>query len=297
MYQKLLHLSPNTKHLIHCVVLNSLIAYYVYKFTCTQIKSQITGEDLDPFEEYGATWTYLLYFFRILIFLVFPQCLFNYFGLTCYNAFINTVELKGSPMTAPFICFRVVTRGDYPDLVKSNLRRNLKTCFDVGLMDNFIFEIATDKELNLLEYADNKKVREILIPSDYQTRTGALFKVSFFKNNFLVQFHKTNFFLFSQSRALQYCLEDNVNQLGKSDWIVHLDEETLLTENSVRGIINFVLKNKHEFGQGVITYANEEIRNWITTLADSFRVTEDFGKLRFQFLMFHRPIFGWKGKF
>lgn len=99
----------------------------------------------------------------------------------------------------------------------------------------------------------------------------------------------------TQSRALQYCLEDDVNQLGESDWIVHLDEETLLTDDCVRGIINFVLKGKHEFGQGVITYANEEIRNWMTTLADSFRVTEDYGKLRFQFLMFHRPIFGWKG--
>ena len=48
---------------------------------------------------------------------------------------------------------------------------------------------------------------------------------------------------------------------------------------------------------GVITYANEEIRNWLTTLADSFRVTDDYGKIRFQFLMFHRPIFGIKGKF
>lgn len=94
---------------------------------------------------------------------------------------------------------------------------------------------------------------------------------------------------------MQYCLEDDVNQLGESDWIVHLDEETLLTDDCVRGIINFVLKGKHEFGQGVITYANEEVRNWMTTLADSFRVSEDYGKLRFQFLMFHRPIFGWKG--
>lgn len=70
-----------------------------------------------------------------------------------------------------------------------------------------------------------------MVPKDYQTRTGALFK----------------------SRALQYCLEDHVNVLNNTDWIVHLDEETLLTENSVRGIINFVLDGKHPFGQGLIT--------------------------------------------
>ncbi|GLV35548.1 egghead [Carabus blaptoides fortunei] len=82
-----------------------------------------------------------------------------------------------------------------------------------------------------------------------------------------------------------------------SDWIVHLDEETLLTENSVRGVLNFVLDGKHQFGQGLITYANEDVVNWVTTLADSFRVADDMGKLRLQFSMFHKPLFSWKGSF
>jgi egghead protein (zeste-white 4 protein) len=90
-------------------------------------------------------------------------------------------------------------------------------------------------------------------------------------------------------------LEDENNILGDNDWVVHLDEETIMTENAVRGIINFVLNSKHEFGQGLITYANEDVVNWLTTLADSFRVADDMGKLRFQFYMFHRPLFSWKG--
>ena len=98
-----------------------------------------------------------------------------------------------------------------------------------------------------------------------------------------------------KARALQYCLEDENNILGDNDWVVHLDEETIMTENAIRGILNFVLNNKHEFGQGLITYANEDIVNWFTTLADSFRVADDMGKLRFQFYMFHRPLFSWKG--
>jgi egghead protein (zeste-white 4 protein) len=32
--------------------------------------------------------------------------------------------------------------------------------------------------------------------------------------------------------------------LESEDWLVHLDEETLLTENSVRGILNFLTNNK-----------------------------------------------------
>lgn len=52
------------------------------------------------------------------------------------------------------------------------------------------------------------------------------------------EFHKGNCRTKSgalfKSRALQYCLEDDVNILQDDDWVVHLDEETLLTENAVR---------------------------------------------------------------
>jgi hypothetical protein len=59
--------------------------------------------------------------------------------------------------------------------------------------------------------------------------------------------------------------------LQDRDWICHLDEETLLSEDAVRGILNFCEDGKHSFGQGVILYAKGEIVNWITTLSDSFR--------------------------
>jgi len=88
-----------------------------------------------------------------------------------------------------------------------------------------------------------------------------------------------------------------VNMLQATDWVVHLDEETLLTENAVRGVLNFVMDGRHQFGQGLITYANENVVNWVTTLADSFRVADDMGKLRFQFKKFHKPCFSWKGSY
>lgn len=228
-------------------------------------------DDFDPWVEYGFFITLFLYSIRYLTFLTVPQVLFNFLGLCLYNVFPEKVTLKGSPLLAPFICFRVVTRGDYPDLVKSNIMRNMNTCLDTGL-ENFSIEIVTDKALNL---AKHRRVREVVVPTAYKTKSGALFK----------------------SRALQYCLEDDVNILNNNDWLVHLDEETILTENGIRGIINFVLDGKHPFGQGLITYANENVVNWLTTLADSIRVSDDMGKLRFQFKMFHKPLFSWKGSF
>lgn len=254
------------KHLLHCLLLFTIIIISI--LTTGGIK---LPDNFDPFTEYGTIPTLLLYLFRFLTFLTIPHVLGTLGGLIFYNAFPEKVILKGSPLLAPFICIRVVTRGDFPDLVKSNVLRNMNICLDTGL-ENFMIEVVTDKPVNLTKH---RRIREIVVPTTYKTKSGALFK----------------------SRALQYCLEDDVNSLNNNDWIVHLDEETLLTENSVRGIINFVLDGKHPFGQGLITYANENVVNWITTLADSFRVTDDMGKLRLQFKLFHKPLLSWKGSY
>lgn len=228
-------------------------------------------EVIDPFESYGVIGTILLYLLRLLTLMTIPQVLFNFLGLTIFNTFPGKVQLIGSQLLAPFICIRVVTRGDFPELVTKNVSRNMNICEAAGLK-NFMIEVVTDKAINLPKH---QQIREIVVPSEYKTKTGALFK----------------------SRALQYCLEDNVNILTDTDWIVHLDEETLLTENAVRGILNFVMNGQHHFGQGLITYANEHVVNWLTTLADSFRVADDMGKMRVQFYIFHKPLFSWKGSY
>ncbi|VDK78299.1 unnamed protein product [Litomosoides sigmodontis] len=220
---------------------------------------------------YGYFGTFILYVIRVASLLVLPQCIFNMLGLVLFNGFREKVRLKAAPLLAPLVCFRVVTRGDYPELVKQNVNYNMTKCREVG-MENFFFEVVTDKAICL---PGKPRLREVVVPSAYRTKSGAQFK----------------------SRALQYCLEDGVNILQDDNWIVHLDEETLLTNNAICGILNFCEDGKHQFGQGVITYANGDIVNWITTLSDSFRVADDMGKLRFQFRFFHKPLFGWKGSF
>ncbi|XP_050672676.1 beta-1,4-mannosyltransferase egh-like [Leptidea sinapis] len=257
-------------HLIHCCLFIS----FILSFLVFAGVINFDGKEkpyLDPVESYGLYGAIFLYVLRLLPLLSLPQMLFNFGGLVFFNAFPGKVKLKGSPLLAPFICIRVVTRGDFPKLVSRNITRNMNTCLDVGI-DNFIIEVVTDKALNLPKHT---RIREVVVPPEYKTKSGALFK----------------------SRALQYCWEENVNILSDSDWVVHLDEETLLTENSVRGILNFVFDGQHQFGQGLITYANEDVVNWVTTLADSFRVADDMGKLRFQFYMFHKPLFSWKGSY
>ncbi|CAC5385643.1 unnamed protein product [Mytilus coruscus] len=180
-------------------------------------------------------------------------------------------KLKTSQMSLPFICFRLVTKGKYPHLVNRTVDKNIKTCLEVRL-HHYQFEIVTDSPIGL---PNNSFIREVVVPSTYSTTNGSLYK----------------------ARALQFSLEDEVNILSDNDWIVRLDEETVLTESSVIGIANFIHDDIYSFGQGVIIYTKEEIVCWITTLADLVRIGTDYGRYRFCFKCLHRPILGTKGSF
>ncbi|CAG2118723.1 unnamed protein product, partial [Medioppia subpectinata] len=199
-----------------------------------------------------------------------PQYICQFVGLIVLNPFNESVPLKCDPLSAPFICFRVVTRGDYRRLVADNVKRHVKVCEKVGLK-NFVVEVVTEKPLEL--DTGDRRIREIILPIEYQPKNGAIFK----------------------ARALQYRLD--TNELADNDWIVHLDEETVMTGRSVRGVVNFVADGRHDFGQGLITYADQRVVNAWTTLMDSQRVADDLGKIRFQFKYFKKPVFSWKGSY
>ena len=215
----------NRRHLLHCICFFTL--FFVFELCAGGIrlwKVDFERDNVDPIKEYGLVLTIFLYSFRFLIFLPLPLCIFHVCGLLFYNVFPEKAPIRGSPLLAPFISIRVVTRGDYPELVQRNVTRNMNTCLELGL-DKFIIEVVTDKALNLTRHS---RVREIVVPTSYKTKTNSKYK----------------------SRALQYALEDDVNLLNDDDWIVHLDEETLLTESSLRGILNFLFEGKHQIGQG-----------------------------------------------
>ena len=197
--------------------------------------------------------------------------LFVFVGIVLLGTHLPPLKFDQSKTAIPFLCFRVVTRGLYGDLVKRNVETNINTCYNVGLQ-NFKFEIVTDKPLNLDKSA---VVREIVVPANYITRNKSLYK----------------------ARALSYCNESNVNILSDDDWIVHLDEETILTDGSVIALANFSSNNDADIGQGIISYANEEIVNWVITLADSVRVSVDYGMMRFCFRVLGCPFMGFKGSF
>ena len=170
----MLSLTSNQKHILHCIFLLSVILWF--ELASGGVKLWYTDSDqpiVDPFDAYGYWTATVLYILRILALLSLPQVFCNFLGLTLYNAFTDKVTLKGTPLLAPFICIRTVTRGDYPDLVHNNVNRNINTCLSVGL-ENFIIEVVTDRPIGLVKHP---RIREVVVPSDYRTKTGALFKV------------------------------------------------------------------------------------------------------------------------
>jgi egghead protein (zeste-white 4 protein) len=268
--------SSHRRHVIHvcCFLIFTFLFEILAGGIIISSTPVLSGNVIEnPIEYYGLFLTIIIYFIRLLSLLPLPLVICHTCGLLFYNIFPDRPDLQNSPLLGPQIRIRVVTRGDYPELVRTNVKRNLETCAKVGL-NNFQIEIVTDKPISISGLPTNM-VREVVVPNDYRTKTGALYK----------------------SRALQYALEPDVNQLSSEDYIVHLDEETLLTENSVRGILNFVHANEYDIGQGLITYANETIVNYITTLADSMRVGVDLGCLRFCLKKFHQSPFLFKGSF
>jgi len=267
------------KHGIQCCCLLSWVLLFTW-WTEGLRFGEHPLDSLDPWTTYGPLVTILIIILRLLSFLALPQILFNLVGLLTLNTFKPAPTFKSSPLLSPFLCVRVVTRGIYPNLVKKTVRQNMETLLNVGL-ENFVIQVVTDQAINV---GGDKRIIETVVDSTYKTKSGAL----------------------NKARALQYCLEEDNNILEDDAWIVHLDEETLLTEASVRGIMNFITADKHSFGQGLITYASNTahfksvskmIQNRICTVADSFRVADDMGKLRCQLTYLNRPLFGWKGSY
>jgi egghead protein (zeste-white 4 protein) len=214
-----------------------LVTFYT---VCMIIEYQLGLFDIEPskpIETYGYVVSIGLYLIKMLPMLIAAPL--TYFNILTTLFIFDEKKNKQEPVRIPqeTVCFRVVTRGMFPNLVKKNKDMNLSTLKTYESL-NYTYEIVTDKELGI----EGDDCYEVLVPSDYETKNGAKFK----------------------ARALQYALERNESKLNYNDWIVHLDEETLLTKRSINGILKFCTDNKHPIGQG--EFETELNRSYLTKL-------------------------------
>jgi hypothetical protein len=100
-----------------------------------------------------------------------------------------------------------------------------------------------------------------------------------------------------KARALEYFRTALV--LTPDDWVLHLDEESIVDAQAIQRCYNFI---RHEvdfdIGQGLILYNSRNTwKNWFLTAADILRIRDDLGKLYLQSFVVHKPWWGLRGSF
>jgi cellulose synthase/poly-beta-1,6-N-acetylglucosamine synthase-like glycosyltransferase len=100
-----------------------------------------------------------------------------------------------------------------------------------------------------------------------------------------------------KARALEWYRQ--TMKFTEHDWVLHLDEESVIDHESVRKVLEFIYyENDYLWGQGLILY-NQHLywKNWFFTVADAIRVGDDLSRFQLQYTYLHSPIFGAHGSF
>ncbi len=173
-----------------------------------------------------------------------------------------------------------VSRGDNAKALERSVSETSAVLFRMGA--DFMIDVVTDIAVaDTVTNALNTQFH--VVPTDYRTGSTAKYK----------------------ARALHYLVEarntPHHHSAGHPDtWLLHLDEESVVTESAVVGIHEFVNDpaNAMKIGQGEIKYnAYEYNRNLFITAADSIRTGDDLGRFRFQYKFFGKPLFGMHGSY
>ncbi|KND04776.1 uncharacterized protein SPPG_00479 [Spizellomyces punctatus DAOM BR117] len=100
-----------------------------------------------------------------------------------------------------------------------------------------------------------------------------------------------------KARALEWYRQ--TMRFTEHDWVLHLDEESVIDDESVKRVLEFIWYEREcTWGQGVIMYNQYRYwSNWIFTVADAIRVGDDLSRFHLQYTYFRRPIFGAHGSF
>ena len=150
------------------------------------------------------------------------------------------------------VIFQITTKGTNVDAVRRGVDSVL--AWAGKHLEDFEVWVVTDEGADLDSLA-SEKVRVIYTPKDYRTRNRTKYK----------------------ARALNYACELRKGLgLNRSDvWVYFMDEESVVGEDTVLGIKDFIAKKKAEIGHGLIVYPNFWGKNLLVSLADSMRPSQD----------------------
>ena len=179
-----------------------------------------------------------------------------------------------------------VSRGNQPEVLHRATSQSQAVLDQLGVQ--YDIEVVTDIEIaaeNLLSRTGGDVIYHV-VPKDYQTLRGARYK----------------------ARALQYLLEQRNQRLQDRDdseniWVLHMDEESVLTPEAVLGIQEHIVKYDLRtcdgaIGQGEILYNSLNYgENLWTSSIDAARTGGDLGQFRMQYKALRKPLIGMHGSY
>jgi len=165
------------------------------------------------------------------------------------------------------VIFAIVSKGEN---IKP-LSRSIKSVlfWAPRYLKNWLIEVIVEEDLpkESSEYLNSlisEKLMIIKVPKNYETKNKTKYK----------------------ARALNYAIEvrKDRGEINQRTWIYHMDEESVVGEDTILGIIDFIEgegRNK-VLGIGLIVYPINWGKNLIVSFADTLRPSDDLGKYRLQ---------------
>ncbi len=147
--------------------------------------------------------------------------------------------------TSPFIVFQYTTKGQHEKVVSKGIESVSSACTGKHYT-NYRIDVVTDGE------TDNYDANVLRVPADYVTPNHTLKK----------------------ARALQYALENRRRQgkVGPGSWVWLMDEESILTEQALVAVLNYIKKGGKPVAEGPIVYSNKFLRkNMLPSLVECSR--------------------------
>src|SRR5258708_14153021 len=194
----------------------------------------------------------------------------------------RTGLLAFAPARPVQLVFRLVTRGENVEVLRDSVRaiHRAFACYPRAT-GPYRIEIITECPIDLGLGID-PRTRIYVVPRDYVTPHRSRFK----------------------ARALTYLQSQVCPQ--REDWLIYLDEESLVDEHLLAGLYRFVQQTVEDeaqtrkkrrpagvIGQGSILYQGG---NWFFRGADALRTADDLGRFRLQYAL-GVPIFGVHGSY
>lgn len=133
----------------------------------------------------------LAWFIRISLLIQLPFYCLSLFSFITYFPYdvifgVKPAKRRFDPESLPLMVVRIVTRGHYRDIIEKSVATH-KRLFEQAGVEKYLIQVVTENSLSLTT-GTGEKVEEILVPTDYRTPHGTLFKA---RNLTYAQLHPT----------------------------------------------------------------------------------------------------------